>query len=197
MRLPPAAPAKTPHERVKVNQAIQEAAGSAQSLAPKEQQSHSSSFITDRKVQLKDSKDGDTSNLLFAAGEEGEDQSVTVTTFHNGAALIDGAFKEEVEAEFSQSLNLNRPLNQTGQQTSLSGPQGAGEEDERTIDREGSQVDPSSRLERADDQGTVSESRKPAEENMKQDLAAQVPAGREFDLSRVDADEGAVSDSEQ
>ena len=69
MRLPPAAPAKTPHERVKVNQAIQEAAVSAQSLAPKEQQSHSSSFITDRKVQLKDSKDGDTSNLLFAAGE--------------------------------------------------------------------------------------------------------------------------------
>lgn len=138
MRLPPAAPAKTPHERVKVNQAIQDMLGSAQSQGQRGPQSHSSSFITDRKQPLKDSKDGNTSNVQIAADEEGDDQSVTVTTFHNGAALVDGAFKEEEdEAALSQSMNLNRVLNQTSKQVSLKSSQGVAEKAEETAEKEG------------------------------------------------------------
>lgn len=40
-----------------------------------------------------------------------------MTTFHNGNALVDGAFKEEEQHEpgLSQSINLNNVLNQTNQ----------------------------------------------------------------------------------
>ncbi len=77
-------------------------------------QSHSSSFVTDQKLPFKDYKEDNSKNVFIAPDDDGDERSVTMTTFHNGNALVDGAFKEEEhEPGLSQSINLNNVLNQT------------------------------------------------------------------------------------
>lgn len=112
MKLPPAAPAKTPKDRAKVNSTIQDIVGSGPSQVAKGPQSHSSSFVTEQKQPFKDYKEDMSKNVFIAADEDGDDRSVTMTTFHNGNAV--GAFKEEDhDPGLSQSINLNNVLNQT------------------------------------------------------------------------------------
>jgi len=76
-------------------------------------------------MPFKDFKEDNSKNVFIAAEDDGDERSVTMTTFHNGNALVDGAFKEEEHepAGLSQSINLNNILNQTSNQLNLKSSQ--------------------------------------------------------------------------
>ena len=76
-------------ENGKSNPALQDVVGA---------KSQTSSFIMEQ----------NSKNVIIATEDDGEDRSVTMTTFHNGTGRVDGAFKEENDnASLSHSVNLN------------------------------------------------------------------------------------------
>lgn len=202
MKLPPAAPAKTPSERAKANSNMQDIPGSGQSQAAKAPQSHSSSFITDQKQPSRDQKEDASKNVSIPADEEGDDQSVTMTTFHNVTGVVDGAFKEEEnEPGLSQSINLNNALNQTSRKFNLKSPQDLDDKGQTKVEREGSPANQNRQNQsRCQDRGVAGANKPvPDEENDNDHPAPKVLANKvnDFDLSKMEAEDGAPSDSEQ
>lgn len=199
MKLPPAAPARTPNDRAKVNATIQDTRGSGQGQLAQAQQSHSSSFIADPKQPFKDLKEDTSKNVLIAADEEGEDHSVTMTTFHNATGMIDGAFKEEEnEAGLSEPINLNNVLAQTSK-VNVKSSRDVEEKAQTKADEDGSPANRNGQNAGRLDQATSCANKPPPdEENIKDDFATKMLAGKinDFDLSKVDAEDGGPSDSE-
>ncbi len=65
----------------------------------------------DPQQPLKDPKEETSKNVPIAADEDGDEQSVTMTTFHGAAGMMDRAFgEEENEAGVSVPINLNNTL---------------------------------------------------------------------------------------
>lgn len=101
MKLPPAIPAKSAKDRVfggggGISSKYDNGTSSMIGHTAKFSQSHSSSFITDHKPPSRDQRDEASRNAFGPQDDDADnDRSMTMTTFHNGNILMDGAFREE------------------------------------------------------------------------------------------------------